>query len=71
MHDLLNSQREKAIANFDLTSEEHHMISEIKADSIEQFACQLDDWLLRRQQEMVQLAPMPTFRYRHEPSLLS
>ena len=64
MHDLLNSRRESAISRFDLTPEEHSVISKIEANSIEQFASQLDEWLLRREQEIAYLAPMPAFGYR-------
>ena len=68
MHDLLNSKRASAIARFDLTPEERSMISGIEANSIEQFACQLDEWLVQREQDAY-LTPVPTLGYRYEPTL--
>jgi hypothetical protein len=71
MHDLLNSRRNQAIARFDLTAEEHRVISGIKAETIEQFALKLDDWLVRKEQEQKRLARVPTSWYRYDLSLAS
>ena len=58
LHDLLNSNRERAIARFDLTPEEHRMVTGIQADTIEQFALQLDRWIELDEPEA---APLPSF----------
>jgi hypothetical protein len=42
---LLNGSRYRAIAGFDLTHEEREVVMGIRADSLEQFAGQLDRWI--------------------------
>lgn len=42
---LLNGSRHRAIASFDLTREERDVVMGIRADSLEQFAGQLDRWI--------------------------
>jgi hypothetical protein len=42
---LLNGSRYRAIASFDLTLEERDAVMGIRADSLEQFAGQLDRWI--------------------------
>jgi hypothetical protein len=47
--DLLNGSRHRVIANFDLTREEVDAVMGIRADSLEQFAGQLDRWIATAQ----------------------
>ncbi len=42
---LLNGPRHRAIAGFNLTREEQDAVMGIRADSLEQFAGQLDRWI--------------------------
>ncbi len=42
---LLNGSRHRAIAGFNLTREEQDAVMGIRADSLEQFAGQLDRWI--------------------------
>lgn len=63
MHDLLNSKREQVIARFDLTPDERRVVSQIRADSIEQFALQLDNWLTRAEQGIKAPHAIPHYRY--------
>ncbi len=46
---LLTGSRHRAIANFGLTREEVDIVMGIRADSLEQFAGQLDRWIARAQ----------------------
>lgn len=55
LHDLLNSKRHQAIARFDLTAEERYVISHLEANSLEQLALQLDNWLTFREQEKISI----------------
>lgn len=43
--ELLTSSRQRAIQKFDLTKEETEVVMSIRADSLEQFAGQLDQWI--------------------------
>ncbi len=43
--ELLNNSRRHAIQKFDLTKEEMEAVMSIRADSLEQFAGQLDQWI--------------------------
>jgi hypothetical protein len=42
---LLNGQRHIVVNEFDLTEEERAFVQTIKANSIQEFAAQLDEWL--------------------------
>lgn len=44
---LLNGSRQHVIQSFNLTSEETAAVMAIRADSLEQFAGQLDQWISR------------------------
>ena len=44
---LLNGSRRRVISTFDLTHEEVDAVMGIRAESLEQFACQLDQWISR------------------------
>jgi hypothetical protein len=44
-HDLLNGRRHALLAEFDLTDEEREVVMLVEADSIQQFAAQLCEWL--------------------------
>jgi hypothetical protein len=46
---LLNGSRRRVIATFDLTHEEIDAVMGIRADSLEQFAGELDQWISRAQ----------------------
>ena len=59
LHDLLNSKRDQAIARFDLTPEERRVVADIQADTIEQFALQLDRWIEADDHEPIAVAPLP------------
>ncbi|NLS79223.1 MAG: hypothetical protein GXY76_18400 [Chloroflexi bacterium] len=68
--DLLNARRERAIARFELTPEERRAVSGIKAETLEQFARQLDSWLLSKEQEVAFVHPA-FFRLKPAPALSS
>jgi hypothetical protein len=44
-HDLLNGRRRTLLAQFDLTNEEREAILGIQADTLQEFASQLCEWL--------------------------
>jgi hypothetical protein len=49
---LLNGSRQHVIQRFNLSREEHDAIMRVRADSLEQFAGQLDQWIRRAQDKM-------------------
>ena len=49
---LLNGSRQRVIQPFNLSREEHDAVMRVHADSLEQFAGQLDQWILRAQGRM-------------------
>ncbi len=57
---LLNGSRRHVISSFDLTHEEVDIVMGIKADSLEQFAGQLDQWICKAQGKVD--PPAPTLR---------
>ena len=69
MHDLLNSKRAQIISRFDLTAEEHRVITGIRAETLEQFAYQLDDWLDGQEPKDFPKSPS-YFRYTRYPASL-
>ena len=71
LHDLLNSKREQAIARFDLSPEEHRVITAICAETLEQFAYQLDDWIIGQEQRKIPLRWPSAFRYDQDPVPIS
>ena len=42
---LLNGQRQELLPKFELTDEEHCFVLGIKADSLQEFAAAVDQWL--------------------------
>jgi hypothetical protein len=67
LHDLLNSRREQAISRFELTPEERRVLRAIRAETIEQFAYQLDDWIVGQERKIC-IAQVPSaFRYSYDP----
>ncbi|MEW5717819.1 MAG: Os1348 family NHLP clan protein [Chloroflexota bacterium] len=46
---LLNGSRQRVIQRFALSREEFDAVMRVRADSLEQFAGQLDQWILRAQ----------------------
>lgn len=46
---LLNGSRRRVISTFDLSPKEIDAVMSIRADSLEQFAGQLDQWITRAQ----------------------
>jgi hypothetical protein len=44
---LLNGSRQRVIQHFNLSREEFDAVMRVRADSLEQFAGQLDQWILR------------------------
>jgi hypothetical protein len=46
---LLNGSRRRILAPFELSREEFDAVMAVRADSLEQFASQLDDWLCKTQ----------------------
>jgi hypothetical protein len=42
---LLNGQRQELLPKFKLTDEEHHFLLDIKANSLQDFAATVDQWL--------------------------
>ena len=69
LHDLLNSRRELVIARFDLTPEEQRAVTAICAETLEQFAYQLDDWIIRQEQSRFTLRWSSAFRYDQDAAL--
>jgi len=55
---LLNGSRRRVISAFNLTHEEVDAVMGIRADSLEQFAGQLDQWICRAQGRAE--SPIPT-----------
>jgi hypothetical protein len=49
---LLNGSRRYVIQRFDLSHDEFNAVMGVRADSLEQFAGQLDRWILRAQGKM-------------------
>ncbi|MBM4466091.1 MAG: hypothetical protein FJ014_11160 [Chloroflexi bacterium] len=54
-HDLLNGRRPALLTKFDLTNEEREVVLGVKAESIQDFAAQLGEWLKGRES----LVPYP------------
>lgn len=48
-HDLLNGRRPTLLTKFDLTNEEREVVLGVKAESIQDFAAQLCEWLKARE----------------------
>jgi hypothetical protein len=46
---LLNGSRRRVISSFNLSNDEVNAVMEIRADSLAQFAGQLDSWITRAQ----------------------
>ncbi len=46
---LLGESRSRAVSDFDLSLEEREAVIEMRAESLEQFASQLDNWILKKQ----------------------
>ena len=67
LHDLLNSKREQVIACFELSPEEYQAIKAIRAETLEQFAYQLDDWIIGQEQRKVLIRWPSAFRYDQDP----
>ena len=44
-HDLLNGRRHTLLADFNLTDEEREVVLAIQAESIREYAIQLNEWL--------------------------
>jgi hypothetical protein len=55
-NDLLNGRRHTVLAKFDLTDEEREVVLVIEAESIQEFAARLDEWL----QAQESLHPFPS-----------
>jgi hypothetical protein len=71
LHDLLNSRREQAISKFELTPEERRVLGAIRAETIEQFAYQLDDWIVGQEKKAFTTKAPSAFRYTYDPASLS
>lgn len=58
---LLNGSRQRVIQRFNLSRDEFDAVMSIRANSLEQFASQLDQWILRAQgkREPPPLAALP------------
>ncbi len=66
---LLNGSRRRVVTEFGLTTEEMNAIMSIRAATLEQFAGQLDQWIMRKlhRVEPPELAlPMGTYSTRDE-----
>lgn len=61
-HDLLNSKRKQAIARFNLTLEERQAVTAISAETLEQFADQLDSWIARHARKELLPRQLSAFR---------
>ena len=70
LHDLLNSKREQVIVRFELTPEEHRAIIAIRAETLEQLAHQLDEWIIRQDQRRFPIRWSSAFRYDQDPAPL-
>jgi len=70
LHDLLNSRREQAISRFELTPEERRVLRAIRAETIEQFAFQLDDWIVGQERKAFTAKVPSAFRYTYDPAPL-
>jgi hypothetical protein len=70
LHDLLNSRREQAISRFELTPEERRVLRAIRAETIEQFAYQLDDWIVGQEKKAFTARIPSAFRYIYDPAPL-
>jgi hypothetical protein len=51
-HDLLNGRRHALLADFDLTDEERKAVLAIQAESIQEFAAHLYEWLRGQEGQM-------------------
>ena len=61
---LLNGSRHRVIQSFNLTTEETNAVMAIRADSLEQFAGQLDQWITCSQGKLeVPQLELPKNRY--------
>jgi hypothetical protein len=49
---LMNGSRRLVVENFDLTHEEVNAVMSIRADTLEQFAEQLDQWIMEQQNQI-------------------
>jgi hypothetical protein len=49
---LLNGSRQRVIEPFHLSREEHEAVMRVRADSLEQFAGQIDQWILHDEGKM-------------------
>jgi hypothetical protein len=49
---LLNGSRRGAVSNFKLSGEELDAVMSIRADTLEQFAGQLDQWIMKQQNHL-------------------
>ena len=72
-HDLLNGRRRTLLGQFDLTNEEREAILGVKADSIQDFAAQLCEWLKGRESPVsypaaVVAVPYPPLRSAVRPA---
>ena len=54
--DLLNGRRHTLLTKFDLTDEEREVILVIEAESIQEFAARLDEWL-KAQESLISHPP--------------
>jgi len=67
-HDLLNGRRRSLLAEFDLTAEEREVVLGVEAESIQEFAVQLCEWLKAQQNPVshpntAMSAPRPLLRW--------
>jgi len=53
---ILNGSRHRAIARFELSHEERDAVMSIHADTLEQFAGQLDQWIMKQENRVEPLA---------------
>ena len=64
-HALLNGARRRVIQSFNLTHEETDAVMAIRAESLEQFAGQLDQWISQAQgKSALPVLVLPTRRVR-------
>jgi hypothetical protein len=61
---LLNGSRRNVLAAFKLSREEFDIVMSVHADSLEQFASQLDDWLCKTQ-GVIDAPPLAFHRQSH------
>jgi hypothetical protein len=57
---LLNGERQELLPKFKLTDEEHRFLLGIKADSLQDFAAVVDQWLSVRSHH-----PLPRYQHRY------